>query len=74
MFTRSILAAAGLALAVTPAIAGPSGQHSAQSVTHSEQAVAHGSAAVASGASVVVAVPVLAVGSAIAVTNERPIP
>ena len=64
MSIRTALVALGLALAVTPAVAGPSGQHSAQSAEHGSAASAHGSAAVATGASIAVAVPVLGAGSA----------
>jgi hypothetical protein len=46
-------------LFVTPAIAGPSGQHSAKSVQHSGQASSHGSAALSTGAAIVSAVPLV---------------
>lgn len=56
-------------LLVTPAFAGPSGQHSAQSVGHSAQAASHGLAAISTGAASVAAVPIFAFGSALAVSG-----
>jgi hypothetical protein len=58
-----------ITLIAIPACAGPSGQHVAQSVGHSAAASSHGSAAAASTASTVVAVPILAIGSVVAVSG-----
>lgn len=69
MFIRATSFAVFASLLVTPAFAGPSGQHSAQSVDHSAQGASHGSAAVSTGAASVTAVPIFAFGSALAVSG-----
>jgi hypothetical protein len=69
LLTAISAAALSLSLASLPAMAGPSGQHSAASAEHSAAAASHGAAAVASGVTTVVAVPVVAVGSALVVTG-----
>lgn len=56
-------------LAASPSIAGPSGQHSAQSVEHSAQAASHGSAALVSGAATVTAVPIMLFGTSMAISG-----
>lgn len=66
---RSIPLALIAALSVTPSFAGPSGQHSAQSVDHSVQGASHGSAAVSTGTAAVVAVPIVAFGAVIAISG-----
>lgn len=53
----------------TASFAGPSSQHSAQSVNHSGQAASHGSAAVSQGVATVVAVPIIAFGGAVAISG-----
>ncbi|MDT8326813.1 MAG: hypothetical protein RQ750_05410 [Roseovarius sp.] len=69
MFIRAASLALIADLLVIPAFAGPSGQHSAQSVGHSAQGASHGSAAVSTGAASVAAVPIFAFGSVLAVTG-----
>lgn len=63
----TVALAAGLAL--SPAFAGGSDQHSAQAIGHSGQASSQGSAAVASGAALVTAVPILIVGAGITISG-----
>lgn len=58
-----------LGLAATASFAGPSGQHSAQSVDHSGQAASHGSAAIVSGAATVTAVPIMLFGTTLAISG-----
>ncbi|MEE4188763.1 MAG: hypothetical protein V2I76_10005 [Roseobacter sp.] len=70
MFIRSTLFGLALATTATAAFAGGSGQHSAEATYHSGEAASHAGAAVASGAATVAAVPIIAVGSAIAITGE----
>ncbi|MGJ8624167.1 MAG: hypothetical protein ACSHW1_15530 [Yoonia sp.] len=62
-------AAIALSLAVSPALASPSGQHSANASDHSAQASAEGSAAIASGTAVVASVPVMVMGSTLLITG-----
>ena len=69
MLKRLTLATAALALAVTPALAGGSGQHSARASDHGAAGPAVFFCALPRGATVAVALPVLAAGSAIAVTG-----
>lgn len=70
MSIRSILFGLALATTATAAVAGPSGQHSAEATYHSGEAVSHAGTAVASGAATVAAVPIVAVGSTLAVTGS----
>jgi len=70
MFIRSALIGLTLAATATAALAGPSGQHSAEATYHSGEAASHAGAAAVSGVATVAAVPIIAVGSAIAITGE----
>ena len=70
MFIRSALIGLTLAATATAALAGPSGQHSAKATYHSGEAASHAGAAAVSGVATVAAVPIIAVGSAIAITGE----
>ena len=54
---------------VTPALAGPSGQHSTNASHHSGQASIEGSAAVSTGTAIIASVPIMAVGSALAISG-----
>lgn len=63
----SALVAAGLF--VTPALAGPSSQHFAQAGHHSGQAVSEASAGVVTGVATAVSIPIIAVGSTIAISG-----
>tara|TARA_B100000780_G_scaffold273949_1_gene238249 strand:+ start:1008 stop:1337 length:330 start_codon:yes stop_codon:yes gene_type:complete len=58
-----------MSLLVTPVLANPSGQHSANAVDHSGQAASQGSAAVLSGVAVVTSMPIMAVGSVLAISG-----
>jgi hypothetical protein len=69
MTLRSILLALLASLTFTPSFAGPSYQHSAQATDHSAQAASHGSVAAVSAASMMVAVPIIAFGSAVTVSG-----
>lgn len=69
MIFRSTIIAFLAACAVTPALAGPSEQHSAQALDHSGAAASEGSAAVASGVAEVTSVPIILFGSSVAVTG-----
>lgn len=69
MTIRTTLLALAISAIAVPAFAGPSGQHSDQALQHSGQAVGHGSAALATGTASVVAIPIVAAGSVIAVTG-----
>ncbi|MEP2758975.1 MAG: hypothetical protein ABJP66_07905 [Hyphomicrobiales bacterium] len=70
MHFPSTLGALVLAVTATSAVAGPSSQHSAEASYHSGEASAHTSNAAVSGAATVSAVPVIAVGSVLAVTGS----
>lgn len=52
-----------------PSLAGPSSQHSTQSIDQSGQAASHGSAAISTGAATVIAVPILTVGISVAISG-----
>ncbi|MEO9652182.1 MAG: hypothetical protein ABJ360_18900 [Roseobacter sp.] len=69
MFLRSALIGLTLATTATAALAGPSGQHSAEATYHSGAAASHAGNAVVSGAVTVAAVPIVAVGSALVITG-----
>jgi len=69
MTLRSLSLVLIAGLTVSPAFAGPSGQHSAQAANHSGQATSEGSAAVGTGAASVVAVPIFVLGGVVAISG-----
>lgn len=69
MITRSTSLVLLAIVFVTPCFAGPSGQHSEQSVDHSGQAASHGSAAVSTGVATVIAIPILVFGASVAISG-----
>ena len=54
---------------ITPAVAAPSTQHSANAVNLSGQAASEGSAALATGTAVIASVPIMTVGSILEISG-----